>query len=464
MSMADVKEPGSDVVVEIENEQDLALATMRHSAAHLMAEAVQELIPEVKFAIGPAIENGFYYDMDLPRPLSPDDLAAIENLMARHRDADEPFVRTEVSKCGGARDVQGESIQGRDTEGVAGRLDDHDVSAGRRSSISARDRMSSRRVEIGAFKLLSVAGAYWRGDEKRPMLQRIYGTAWPSQEELDDYLARVEEAQRRDHRRLGRDLDLFSVNDEIGPGLILWHPRGAMIRYQIEQFEQKEQLERGYQIVYTPHIASEKIYQTSGHLETYRENMYSPMSIEEVDYYLKPMNCPGHIMIYQSHVHSYRDLPVRYAEFGTVYRYERSGTLHGMLRVRGFTQDDAHIFCTEEQSTDEIAAVIDLATYMAKVFGYDFQAYLATRPDKWIGDEETWARAIDSSRSRWNRRASITRSMKAEARFTDRRSTSNGSTRSGGNGLARRSSLTSTCRSASTSTTSARTARNTAPS
>ncbi|HEX3301886.1 MAG TPA: threonine--tRNA ligase, partial [Thermomicrobiales bacterium] len=393
--MAEVKEPGSDVVVEIENEQDLALATMRHSAAHLMAEAVRELIPEVKFAIGPAIENGFYYDMDLPRPLSPDDLQAIENLMARHREADEPFVRTEVSKAQALETFKNNPYK---VEILKELPDDSTITTYQQGTFL--DLCKGPHVEstgkIGAFKLLSVAGAYWRGDEKRPMLQRIYGTAWPTQEELDDYLARIEEAQRRDHRRLGRDLDLFSVNDEIGPGLILWHPRGAMIRYQVEQFEQKEQLERGYQIVYTPHIASEKIYQTSGHLETYRENMYSPMSIEEVDYYLKPMNCPGHIKIYQSHVHSYRDLPIRYAELGTVYRYERSGTLHGMLRVRGFTQDDAHIFCTEEQMIDEIIGVIDLATYMARVFGYDFKAYLATRPDKWVGDEQTWAHATDA--------------------------------------------------------------------
>jgi threonyl-tRNA synthetase len=393
--MADVKEPGSDVVVEIENEQDLALATMRHSAAHLMAEAVQELIPEVKFAIGPAIENGFYYDMDLPRPLSPDDLAAIEELMVRHRDADEPFVRTEVSKPEALDLFRGNPYK---VEILKDLPEDATITTYQQGTFL--DLCKGPHVpstgNIGAFKLLSVAGAYWRGDENRPMLQRIYGTAWPSQEELDDYLARVEEAQRRDHRRLGKDLDLFSVNEEIGPGLILWHPRGAMIRYQIEQFEQHEQINRGYQVVYTPHIASEKIYQTSGHLETYRENMYSPMSIEEVDYYLKPMNCPGHIKIYQSHVHSYRDLPIRYAELGTVYRYERSGTLHGMLRVRGFTQDDAHIFCTEEQMIDEIIGVIDLATYMAGVFGYDFKAYLATRPDKWVGDEETWARATDA--------------------------------------------------------------------
>ncbi|MGH2559607.1 MAG: threonine--tRNA ligase, partial [Thermomicrobiales bacterium] len=236
----------------------------------------------------------------------------------------------------------------------------------------------------------------WRGDEHRPMLQRIYGTAWPAQEELDDYLHRLEEAQRRDHRRLGKDLDLFSVSEEIGSGLILWHPKGAMIRYLVEQFEQKEQLDRGYQIVYTPHIASERIYQISGHLETYRENMYAPMAIEEVEYYLKPMNCPGHIMIYKNQIHSYRELPIRLAELGAVYRYERSGTLHGMLRVRGFTQDDAHIFCTPEQVVDELGGVIDLVRHFADVFGYGFEAYLGTRPEKAIGDEATWERAIDA--------------------------------------------------------------------
>ena len=248
--------------------------------------------------------------------------------------------------------------------------------------------------QIGPFKLLSVAGAYWRGDEKRPMLQRIYGTAWFTEDDLAEHLHRLEEAQRRDHRRLGRELDLFMVSEEIGPGLILWLPNGATVRYLVEQFEQQEQIERGYKLVYTPHIASEKIYQTSGHLETYRENMYSPMSIEDVDYYLKPMNCPGHIMIFKNDVRSYRDLPVRLAELGTVYRYERSGTLHGMLRVRGFTQDDAHIFCTPDQVVDEVEAVIDLAQHMAKVFGYNFETYLATRPEKSIGDEESWDKSI----------------------------------------------------------------------
>ena len=397
--MADIDLLESEVEEIWEGGSDLerTLATMRHSAAHLMAEAVQELIPEVRFAIGPAIENGFYYDMDLPRPLSSDDLSAIEELMRKHQGANEEFVRTEVSKDEALRLFADNPYK---VEILRDLPPDSVISTYQQGSFL--DLCKGPHVpstgDIGAFKLQSVAGAYWRGDEKRPMLQRIYGTAWPTQEELDDYLHKLEEAQRRDHRRLGRDLDLFSVSDEIGPGLILWHPKGAMVRYQIEQFEQREQLDRGYELVYTPHIASEKIYQTSGHLESFRENMYSPMSIEEVDYYLKPMNCPGHIMIYKSRVHSYRDLPVRYAELGTVYRYERSGTLHGMLRVRGFTQDDAHIFCTDDQSTDEIAGVIDLATYMASVFGYEFKAYLATRPDKWIGDEEIWERATDQLR------------------------------------------------------------------
>lgn len=397
MLVEEQREPGSDMVVEIENEQDLALATMRHSTAHLMAEAVREIYPDVKFAIGPAIDNGFYYDMDLDHALTPEDLAEIELLMGRHREAAEPFVRTEVSreealkifadnpyKVEILRELPAGSVITTYQQG-----DFLDLCKGPHVADTG---------QIGAFKLQSVAGAYWRGDERRPMLQRIYGTAWPTQDELDQYLHRLEEAQRRDHRKLGKELDLFSVNDEIGPGLILWHPRGAMIRYQVEQFEQKEQLARGYDLVYTPHIASEKIYQTSGHLETYKENMYSPMSIDEVDYYVKPMNCPGHIMIYKSQVRSYRELPVRLAELGTVYRYERSGTLHGMLRVRGFTQDDAHIFCREDQMIDEIAGVIDLAIYMADVFGYQFQAYLATRPEKWIGDDATWDRAIEGLR------------------------------------------------------------------
>jgi threonyl-tRNA synthetase len=381
-----------DIAVDLEDARAYELARMRHSAAHLMAEAVLEMFPDARFGIGPAIEHGFYYDFELPRPLTPDDLEEIERRMASNRALGEPFVRKVVTREE-AIGIFGDSPY--KVELIEGLPQDEIITTYQQGQFLdlCRGPHVPTTAEIGPFKLLSIAGAYWRGDEKRPMLQRIYGTAWPTQDELDAHLTRLEEAQRRDHRRLGRDLDLFSVNEEIGPGLILWHPKGAMVRYLVEQFEQKEQLARGYDLVYTPHIASEKIYRTSGHLETYRENMYSPMSIEEVDYYLKPMNCPGHIMIYKNRVHSYRDLPIRLAELGTVYRYERSGTLHGMLRVRGFTQDDSHIFCTPEQVVDEAGGVIDLAMHMADVFGYEFQAYLATRPEKSIGEEEVWEKA-----------------------------------------------------------------------
>jgi threonyl-tRNA synthetase len=384
----------ADIAVELADAKAYELARMRHSAAHLMAEAVQEMFPDARFGIGPAIQEGFYYDFQLPRSLTPEDLAEIEQRMAANREKAERFEREVVSREEALRIFADNPFK---VELIEQLPEDEIITTYQQGHFLdlCRGPHVETTKEIGPFKLLSVAGAYWRGDEKRPMLQRIYGTAFPTQEELDAHLHKLEEAQKRDHRRLGRELDLFSVNEEIGPGLILWHPKGAMVRYLVEQFEQKEQLERGYDLVYTPHIASEKIYQTSGHLETYRENMYSPMSIEEVDYYLKPMNCPGHIMIYKSHVHSYRDLPIRLAELGTVYRYERSGTLHGMLRVRGFTQDDSHIFCTPDQVVDEVAGVIDLAMHMAKVFGYEFQAYLATRPEKAIGTEEVWEHAMD---------------------------------------------------------------------
>ncbi|HET7095458.1 MAG TPA: threonine--tRNA ligase [Thermomicrobiales bacterium] len=383
-----------DIAVETSDARDYELARMRHSAAHLMAEAVQEIFPDARFGIGPAIDNGFYYDFDLPRSLTPDDLEEIERRMRANQANGEPFQREVVSREEALR-IFGDNPY--KVELIEGLPSDEIITTYQQGHFLdlCRGPHVPSTAEIGPFKLLSIAGAYWRGDENRPMLQRIYGTAFPTQDELDAHLERLEEAQRRDHRRLGKELDLFSVNEEIGPGLILWHPKGAMVRFLVEQFEQREQLARGYQLVYTPHIASEKIYKTSGHLETYRENMYSPMSIEEVDYYLKPMNCPGHIMIYKSRVHSYRDLPVRLAELGTVYRYERSGTLHGMLRVRGFTQDDAHIFCTPEQVVDEVRGVIDLAIHMARVFGYDFQAYLATKPEKSVGSDETWRQATD---------------------------------------------------------------------
>ena len=386
-----------DIAVDPGDAHAYELARMRHSCAHVMAEAVQELFPEAKFGIGPAIEHGFYYDFELPRSLTPDDLIEIEARMRANQERAEPFRREVVSRQE-ALSIFGENPY--KIELIQGLPADEIITTYQQGQFLdlCRGPHVATTADVGPFKLQSIAGAYWRGDEQRPMLQRIYGTAWPTQAELDDYLERLEEAQRRDHRRLGRDLDLFSVNEEIGPGLILWHPKGAMVRYLVEQFEQEEQLARGYDLVYTPHIASEKIYKTSGHLETYRENMYSPMSIEEVDYYLKPMNCPAHIMIYKSTVRSYRDLPIRLAELGTVYRYERSGTLHGMLRVRGFTQDDAHIFCTPDQVVDEAQGVIDLAIHMAAIFGYDFKTYLATRPEKAIGEDAVWERAMDDLR------------------------------------------------------------------
>jgi threonyl-tRNA synthetase len=397
---------GAQTAEELEQEVDVSpedraayeLATMRHSAAHLMAEAVQELFPEVQFAIGPAIENGFYYDMSLPRSLTPDDLAAIEERMRAHQAAAEPFNREEVSRDQALEIFAANPFK---VEIIKELPANETISTYKQGEFLdlCRGPHVADTGKIGAFKLTSVAGAYWRGDEKRPMLQRIYGTAWPTQAELDEHLHRLEEAQRRDHRRLGRELDLFSVSEEIGAGLILWHPKGGLVRFLVEQFEQTEQLARGYDLVYTPHIASEKIYQISGHLETYHENMYAPMSIDEVDYYLKPMNCPGHIMIYKSKVRSYRDLPIRLAELGTVYRYERSGTLTGMLRVRGFTQDDAHIFCRREQVVEEAAKVVEFAMFFAKTFGYQVQAYLATRPEKSIGSPEVWQEAENALRA-----------------------------------------------------------------
>ncbi len=383
-----------DIAVDTDDRDAYELARMRHSAAHLMAEAVQELFPEAKFGIGPAIDNGFYYDFDLPRPLTPDDLKEIEKRMIKHKNKNEVFEKNVVSREEAMEIFKDNPFK---LELIQNFPEGETISTYQQGDFLdlCRGPHVESTKQIGPFKLQSVAGAYWRGDENRPMLQRIYGTAWNSKEELADYLHKLEEAAKRDHRKLGKELDLFSINEEIGPGLILWQPKGAMVRYLVEKFEQEEQLKRGYDLVYTPHIASEKIYKTSGHLETYGENMYSPMSIEEVDYYLKPMNCPGHIMIYKNNLHSYRELPIRLAELGTVYRYERSGTLHGMLRVRGFTQDDSHIFCTHDQVVEEVEGVIDLAIHMADIFGYGFEAYLGTKPEKAIGDDAIWDEAID---------------------------------------------------------------------
>lgn len=374
------------------------LETYRHSASHVLAHAVKRLFPETKLAIGPAIADGFYYDFDREASFTPEDLERIEEEMHRIVKENLAFVRQEVPKEEAVRLFRemGEVYKLELLEEIG----DDTVTLYRDGEFVdlCRGPHIQSTGQLKAFKLTGLAGAYWRGDEKRKMLQRIYGTAFFSQEELEEHLARLEEAQRRDHRRLGRELDLYSVHEDIGAGLILWHPKGAVVRSTIEDFWRAEHARRGYQLVYTPHIASERIYQRSGHLENYVENMYSPMEIEGVPYRVKPMNCPGHILIFKSKVRSYRELPVRYAELGTVYRYERSGVLHGMLRVRGFTQDDAHIFCTPEQLQSEIQGVLELADFMMRTFGYEYNVYLATRPEKYIGTDEQWERATEALR------------------------------------------------------------------
>ena len=365
---------------------------LRHSASHVMAAAVQKLCPDAKFAIGPAIEDGFYYDFDLPQTFSEDDLPKIEAEMERIVREDIPFERKVLSRD--------EAIEAMKARGECYKLELLDEIEDERISFYQTGKFldlcrgphvpSTGRV--AAFKLTSVAGAYWRGDEtNRHMLQRVYGVAFADRKALDEHLAKLEEAKRRDHRVLGKQLDLYSVHEEVGTGLIHWHPKGALIRHLIESFWCEEHLKRGYDLVYTPHIASERIYEISGHLENYAEHMYAPMDIDGQPYRVKPMNCPGHIKIYQTQIRSYRDLPIRYAELGTVYRYERSGTLHGMLRVRGFTQDDAHVFCTQEQLAGEVAGILALVDFMMDAFQYQYKVKLATRPEKSLGTDEEWA-------------------------------------------------------------------------
>jgi len=380
------------------------LYKLRHSTAHVMAGVVLEMFPEGKIAIGPPIENGFYYDFDLPRSLTPEDLVEIEDRMRKVIEADYPFERRVISPeearalfrdqpykleliediLESGTDEYGEKADGN-TELTTYRHDGfEDLCRGPHLERTGQ-------IPKDGFKLLNVAGAYWRGDERRPMLQRIYGTVWPSKEELDRYLAWLEEVERRDHRRLGRELDLFSIHPDLGGGLVLWHPKGGMIRKVAEDFCRAEHEKAGYDFVYSPHIGRSKLWQTSGHLEFFRENMYAPIEIDGQEYYLKPMNCPFHILIYKSQLRSYRDLPLRFAEWGTVYRYERGGVLHGLLRVRGFTQDDAHIFCRPDQMPEEIDRVLNFCLHILRSFGFtEFNAYLSTRPEKAVGAPEQW--------------------------------------------------------------------------
>ncbi|MFC2056649.1 threonine--tRNA ligase [Chloroflexota bacterium] len=373
------------------------LEVMRHSVAHVMAEAVQFIFPDAKFAIGPAIENGFYYDFDLPRSLTPDDLPVIESKMNEIVASNDTFVREEVTKEEAKRLF---AVQPYKLE-LIDESPDEKFSLYRQGSFVdlCRGPHVNSTEEIKAFKLVSIAGAYWRGDEHRPMLQRIYGVAFDTGEALAEYLKQLVEAEKRDHRKLGVELDLFSIHEEAGPGLVHWHPKGAAIRRIVEDFWKDEHVKRGYDILYTPHIAKLGLWKTSGHWEFYRDYLYSPMEVEGQEYIIKPMNCLGHILIYKTRLRSYRELPLRFAELGTVYRYERSGVLHGLSRVRGFTQDDAHIFCRFDQLEDEVVGVLDLARFMIETFGFtNYQVFLSTRPEKYAGSLEVWEEATETLR------------------------------------------------------------------
>jgi threonyl-tRNA synthetase len=370
------------------------LETMRHSASHVLAEAVQSIFPDARFGIGPATRDGFYYDFELPRPLTTDDLPIIEAKMKEIIAANLPFSREEVSKDE-ARILF--SAQPYKLE-LIDEIPDEKVGLYRQGNFLdlCRGPHVSATGEIKAFKLVSIAGAYWRGDEHRTMLQRVYGVAFDTKEALEEYLAKLEEAAKRDHRKLGRELDLFSIHEEAGPGLVHWHPRGSVIRRVIEDFWKDEHIKRGYDLVYTPHIAKRDLWQTSGHWDFYREYMYSPMDVEGQEYVIKPMNCLGHILIYKTSQRSYRELPLRYAELGTVYRYERSGVLHGLSRVRGFTQDDAHIFCRFDQLEEEVVGVLELTRFMMDTFGFtNHKVLLSTRPEKYAGALEVWEEATE---------------------------------------------------------------------
>lgn len=376
------------------------LEMMRHSAAHVMAEAVCKLFPEAKLGIGPAIEDGFYYDFDLPRPLTPDDLEQVSALMAESIKARQPFQRQEVSREEALALFANQPYK---IELIREMPEGEVISIYRHGDFLDLCRgphlEHTGQLRWDALKLLNTAAAYWRGDEHRPMLQRIYGTIWPSKADLKAYLERLEEIERRDHRRLGKELDLFSTHEEAGAGLVYWHPKGSRIRQEVEDFWRKRHYEGGYDVLFTPHIGRAWLWETSGHLDFYRDGMYSPMDIDGQDYYIKPMNCPFHILIYNTQRRSYRDLPLRWAELGTVYRYEKSGVLHGLLRVRGFTQDDAHIICTPEQIEGEILRVLRFSLSLWHAFGFDeIHAYLATRPAKAVGDPARWEQATESLR------------------------------------------------------------------
>ena len=389
---------GGEVVEIITEKSPEALEIVRHTTSHLMAQAVKALFPNAKVTIGPAIENGFYYDFDVESPFSPDDLERIEAKMRDLAKSGLAVTREVLPKDEAVRlfkdmgeDYKVELIDDLDADTVSLYRQGDFVDLCRGPHLPSTSFCK-------AFRLTSIAGAYWRGDENRKMLQRIYGTAFADKKELDEYLARLEEAKRRDHRKIGRELDLFSFSDEVGAGLVIWHPKGAMLRTILEDFERKQHLKRGYDIVLGPQILKKELWERSGHYENYRENMYFT-EVDGQSYGIKPMNCLSHMMIYKSQLRSYRDLPLRYFELGTVHRHERAGVLHGLLRVRGFTQDDAHILCTPEQLDAEIKGVLSFVSEVMGIFGFEYEMELSTRPEKSIGSDEDWERATNALRA-----------------------------------------------------------------
>jgi threonyl-tRNA synthetase len=370
----------------------------RHSSTHIMAQAVKELFPSAQLTIGPALEDSFYYDFAFDRAFTPEDLEQIEARAAEIISRNLPITRREFSKQEAIDffKAKGEHYK---VELIQGFPDGEPITAYTQGDFVdlCRGPHLPTTGSVGAIKLLNLAGAYWRGDERNPMLQRIYGTSFPTKAEVDAYLARLEEIKRRDHRKVGKELDLISIQDEIGPGLVLWHPKGAAVRLLIENFWREQHIRDGYDLVYSPHAARLDLWKTSGHVDYYRENMFPPMKLEGSEYQLKPMNCPYHIMIYQSHLRSYRDLPIRYGELGTVYRYERTGVLHGLMRVRGFTQDDAHLFCRPDQMEAEVSRVLDFTFFVLQTFGFhEFEVFLSTKPKESVGGDEHWTLATSS--------------------------------------------------------------------
>jgi len=372
------------------------LEKMRHSAAHVMAAAVCRVFDNVQLDIGPSTDDGFYYDFDLKDRITPDDFERLEDEMQKIINEDHPFEVKEVSRDEAKEILQGQTYK---LERLA------EIPEGDKITFYTcgefQDLCRGPHVEstgkIKAFKLMNVAGSYFHGIETNPMLQRLYGTAFPNPKELRMYLQQIEEAKKRDHRRLAKELDLFSISENVGPGLVHWHPKGGRIRSIIEDFWKREHFKNGYDIVYTPHVGKSNLWETSGHLDFYRDGMYAAMNVDEMEYFIKPMNCPFHVEIYKSGLRSYRELPLRWAELGTVYRYEKAGTLHGLFRVRGFTQDDAHIFCTIEQIEDEVKEVIRFCNFIWKTFGFtEVKAYLSTRPEKAVGEEARWDQATKS--------------------------------------------------------------------